>query len=415
MSLSKSNYYAMLIKTLSKYNLTLNEHKENPYLLFSRDAKFRQWIYSKYPTPGDFTWYNKPLNWLHLIKDFDEDLLYTEEPTQTWHKAFTNYFHSIKTPDTLAVKKQKTEHKSSSEPDSQPSSSKRENEDTLEEPPPKKVDNTEKSTLNESSGAKRKGESDGNPNPAKQDKVTSIATSLKTQTARANTTEGTADKLQTVGNIPGGTSEVQQQQQETQGNDAQLQTNRGNDHNQRGTLQGEAGNIKVQKPLERYGIIKVNMSTFNENSSRNNKIFIFKLETSNDANKLMSLLNETYSSGIIFSTTVEVTASDSKELVKYYLIGWKLSFNLGFTKLYQQLGRNHGRTVVYLRDLGNTSIDDDEAVNTLMSESFKIRYINDTQLFTLAEHVETENKKREQNNNFNISHNSRKRKLPLFD
>lgn len=416
MSESKSRYYALLSKTLKKYNLTINDYKKNPYVLFERDAGFRQYVYNKFSPPGDFTWFGKSMHWLELIKDFDEDLLYTEDTTGTWSSSFSNYFHSIKTADTLQSKKQKTEHISSDAKDSQPSTSKREPESELNNPSSKKQMLDESRVTNKGgidiTNNKRPSESADNPNPAKKSSTTNVANkSLKAQASRPSTD----DKLQTVGNIPGGTSEVNQQQQENTNNDFQIQTNRGNDHNQRGTLQGEAGNLKVQKALEKYGIVKVNMSHF-ENNSRNNKIFIFKVDSSTDANKLMRLLNETYTSGQIFSTTIEIcTDSATNTLTKFYLIGWKLYFNLGFTKLYSQLGRNHGKTVVYLRELGNINIEEEEEVHKLMCTSFQTRFENDTQLLTLAEHVEVENKKREQSSSYTQNTNNRKRKLPLFD
>lgn len=367
MSSSNAKYYSMLIKSLKQYGISLDEHKKNPSLYFMKDAKFRQYVYDKFDYNKEFTWYQKPLIWKDLLQNNNLDNFMIEN--SNWYSST-----SEQNPD----KRRKIDT---------------EGED-LEELPEIPSPSTETSTKQ----TKRPIE-DSIEVPPKKNK------SLREETQTQNTvsTQNTVDK------IPGGTSEVQQQVQQ---GSKQLQTPRGTLQNQRGTLQGEAGNIKVQKPLERYGIVKVTKFKNMSYDNKVNNIIIFASEDSKLMNLLMSLMDETYPSGNIYSTKY----TDEECNINYLLVGWHLNFNIGYTKLYEKLGLKFSKIICYKKSFNHKSYSSDEEVHSFLIGSFAVRNECKTQLSTLAEavHAEQELKAQVASNNDSNRYN-RKRKLPLFD
>lgn len=72
----KLNYFAMMTRTLNNYNISWQEHKNNPALLYNADAGFRKYVQKNFKYKEDFMWYNKKLNWSKLPglnHEFDHD------------------------------------------------------------------------------------------------------------------------------------------------------------------------------------------------------------------------------------------------------------------------------------------------------------------------------------------------------
>jgi hypothetical protein len=392
---NKSTYYAILQKTLNKYQLTMDEYKKNPMVLFVKDKPYRNYVYKKFDPVKTYKWFGREFKW----HDYSSELNNFDTENDTWYSKLNssvtadNDFHtsnddSVPTtkgedtqeePPPLAVKKQKTHHDEPMQ---------------VEEPP-----------TAESNTGKRPAETQDTLEGEPKSKVTNVAKSLGEQARKFS---AVAQAQETIQKIPGGTSEVNQQPQTDL---FQLQNNRGTDQNQRGTLQGEAGNLKVQKPLERYGIVKV----YNMNSYKNYKItklLIFVLECKVKSNALVELMDETYDSGTIYSTKY-TNENNNKE---YYIIGWKLNFNIGFITLAEKLGTRYNATIVYTKNINFDNYNTDEEIETLMRNSYRVRSDNDTQLYTLAENCQFEHKKKTEASQYNQNNsNNRKRKLPVFD
>lgn len=362
--MSKSRYYSVLKKTLSTYNIKLEDYKQNPSKYFQLNASFRNYVYGKFVFNQEFTWFGNKLKWSNIL---DEDIIakFSNE---------NNDWYSSSSSTDIPDKRQKLD----------------ETGEDLEELP----------STSENKEVKTNSNKRTNPEKIEDtavDSKKSKPTSILKQTQQKNT----AEAANTIQQIPGGTSEVQQGQT----GEKQIQTPSGTAQNQRGTLQGESGNIKIQKPLERYGIVKVNMSY----NSKVNFLIIFAYEDASIMNSLMELMDETYANGIIYATKTEVNS------INYMLVGWHLNFNIGYIKLFEKLGSRFTKVLSYKKPFNKAQYETDEDVHKFMTASFRVRKENNTQLYTIAENVEQENQKKQTFIKNDDSQFSRKRKLPLFD
>lgn len=374
---SKAQYYARINKTLRQYNITIEEYKANPYVLFERDVSFRNWVYNTFQPNTQFTWYGVKHVWSNLISPNMYNKI--ENENIEWSIALTNSQDFDNDEDLLhtstdaennqpfGTKKQKTSH----EPQT-PTSSKTDTEHTAESSNPV----SEKPTI-DSNKRKSSGEEESTSNKR-----------TASENTRSNTSSGTATTTNLATSIKGTTAEQSKQANPTgevevdQSNQQQLQTVDGNAHNQRGTVQGEAGNLKIQKRLEQYGIIKVNMNYINKSIS---KIFIFVSDSKELCNDLIEIMEETYENGEVF--THKINIDDENIIAKLrgfeYIIAWKLPFNISYPTLASKLGNRYSKLITFTKN-----ITDFENISQILETSVIVRFKNDTQLSTLAEAVE---------------------------
>lgn len=370
--INKSAYYARLSKTLKKHDISIEDYKASPYTLFAVDYNFRSWIYSKFSPTTDFTWYGNKLNWANLITP--EMYSKIENENLQWSLKLQHSKEFDSDEDDLFL---------SANADSEvPSAPKKAKITPTEQEAPtsSQKDATDSTSVQDpvpgtsgsmSSSNKRKPEESSGSQPKKvAAENTAAGVSNLASKINAGTTEGGTQAN------PSGEGEVDQNK------DQQLQTPRGNAHNERGTLQGEAGNLKIQKPLEKYGIVKVRMS-FNKHIT---KVFIFLLNDKDLSNDLVEMMEETYESGEVFTHKIDLDVySDIKEKLNglAYIVAWKLPFNIGYPKIISVLGNRYGRVLTFTKNIDNI-----ENINEILEHSLVVRVKNDVKLFTLAEAVE---------------------------
>lgn len=385
MSSSKSSYYAKIIKTCAIHNIDFKEHKKNPALLFEKDPKFRQYVYGHFQPNVPCTWYNRKFTFAdHIPRSMYSKI---QRENLDWYNALTEYSTIL------------------DENEDDLFSNLDVNESTDNEEPPSKKEKLEKGASTETFTKNTSAD------------TSSSASSVPTQSTatagikRTNTEEvGSAAKKVAVGgttNIattintkqisdvqsnPTGKGEVDQNAAQQQ-----IQTNSGNAPNQRGTVTGEAGNLKIQKPLFKFGISKVNTTLLNEMSSNteNNRVFIFLTDDKELANDLIELMDDTYDNTKIYVNNVSDKDKSMLECLNgnRYIIGWKLSFNIGYPCLSERLGPKYNSLITFTK---NIEEDDLEKIQKIMLQSALIRFKNNTQLLTLAEaaHRAQENQKR---------------------
>lgn len=363
--ISKSSYYAKIIKTLKKYDISLENFKHNPIELFKVDYSFRNWVYSRFPNANsDFTWYGNKYNWAKVIPSELYGQIENENLNWSIQLQHNNDFDNdeddlflqanAETSVLPSTKKQET----SSEQETSKSS------ENLPTDSTKSTNSVPEKSMSSASGQKRKDPptdlslKETDPKVAKNTEagISNVASSIA-----SNTTSKTTQAQ------PTGEGEVDQTK------DQQLQTPSGNAHNQRGTVQGEAGNLKIQKQLERYGIVKV-MSSFHKHID---KVFIFLLHDKELSNDLIEIMEETYENGAIFPHQIEY-----KEQT-LYIVAWKLPFNIGFPKLLTVLGIRYSKTLIFTKN-----INDETNIEKTLEHAVLVRLKNDVKLFNLAETVE---------------------------
>lgn len=407
---SKSNkreFYARIIKTLKKYNLTLDQYIADPALLFINDSKFRQHVYKTFKPHQEIYWYNKKYTFSeHIPKNVYDSI--KRENIEWYNQLINNSAELDDNEDDLF-------EEILSDAEGEPASKKSKTEDTA-----KSKEKEESKTNSEAKTAPKDTEKSGTHSEVSTNNV-STKSEATAGVKRTNTeTVGSAAKKVAVGGTTNEATPINQQQvtnpqSSTLGKgevdqdqaQQQIQTDTGNAPNQRGTVQGEAGSLKVQKTLLKYGISKVNHTLLNK-MNNSNKVFIFIVEDKALANDLLELMEETYDNAI---TYVVNTANEDKKYLDVfkthkYIIGWRLNFNVGYPRLLEQLGTRYSHLITFTKNLA-----DDEEIEKNILTSVLVRFKNNTQLLTLSELVDQaqENYKK-YNNNSNAN-----RKKARFD
>lgn len=222
-------YYILISKKLALHNISWAEHKKSPMALIRADQGFRHWftLNSGINFTGEFTWYNHRVNIYHDLLELAAEIDDVEFRTAVTG----NPGHSAgETPSTS----QQREH--------QPSGSKRSGGPTESEHPSKlKVVEQSRPQTPEKTIPKQ-----DSPNvPVKRP-------------ANSKPDGGSAKRklaLDTGINTQAGTPT--QDAQTVQGSGHQVDTPQGPELNTKGTLQGEAGNRKIQQTKGPIGKSKV--------------------------------------------------------------------------------------------------------------------------------------------------------------
>ena len=366
----KGPYYKRINWLLDKYQLDLIDFKNDPSILFVKDRGFRNYVYQTFKPFKQITWFNKPFVWGNAIpQDFYDTI---ESENMDWYLSLTNqieHFADDDEDDLFNIDNASTSTESSTTTEkSESTTTSTKGISASQVSTPGAVPKSFKSKKNKAVDQGRK----SNSKKAKSSKggastTTNVATKIK----------GTASEGKRVAtqSNPTGVPEVDQG-----GNAQQLQTSSGNAHNERGTVQGEAGNLKIQKPLERFGIIKVNLTKMNRYVS--SKVYIFVTKDKELANDLVEIMEEAYDSGDIIIHEIK---NNDEYLDGYkYIIAWKLPFNISYPTLALKLGSRYNHVKTFTKNFDVFSDDCKE----LLEKSVCVRFKNDVQIYSLSEAVD---------------------------
>lgn len=73
--MSKRLHYRIISSKLRRFNLTWNDYKKSPHMLFQVDKEFQKWWIYKFNYDQDITWYTNPYNLsFHVSEEFLLDL-----------------------------------------------------------------------------------------------------------------------------------------------------------------------------------------------------------------------------------------------------------------------------------------------------------------------------------------------------
>lgn len=218
-------------------------------------------------------------------------------------------------------------------------------------------------------GTKRAPESEPSPSTSKKSKEDGSAAKRKLEDPND---ESSAGKKQLTGVTPAKEAAGTTQQAQpiagkpTGGPDAtgtqpmQVDEPAGNSHNTKGTVQGESGTRKIQKPRGAvFGLIQVNMAdetSKNQYNARNYQktcnhyICVFKkVET---AEKLFRIINITWQNIAIVNFKWE----------EYFVVAFELRFNIKWSTLKDKLGSPIQTTKYMYKKILNSNFDDEEAL-----------------------------------------------------
>lgn len=380
MSNIKNTYYAKLSKSLKKYNLSIQDFKNNPIEYFVRDNLFRQHVYSKFNPVQRYTWYNKPFRWVdHIPKTFYNQI---ENENFNWYITLTSFDSNnpdydeddLSLTDTTNENEEPPTKKSKDDNNNAETTNTSSSSMSTTSNKQKSTDPISTKSTTDTSGIKRPAEEENGSDPKqpKTDQTTNLATKIIPGSSATSPQSN-----------PTGKGEVDQSAKQ------QLQTNTGNAPNQRGTVQGEAGNLKIQKPLERYGISKVIRNNMTFNDKRNKTVFVFVLECKELANDLIELMDETYKDTIIYGYTI--THNDEKVLDLLhnhkYVVTWNLPFNVGFARLGEKLGTRYNKAIVFSNNYNDLDMNNEEDVIKATQNSIIVRFKNHTQISNFAEMI----------------------------
>lgn len=187
---------------------------------------------------------------------------------------------------------------------------------------------------------------------------------------------------------PTGSQQVDQQQ---------IQSNKGNLPNEKGSVQGEAGSRKVQKPLYHFGYIKVNMSD-NKNFKLNNKFFCFLFECKERASKSSELMQITYPSGEINGFKFTYSDKHEEEDLVYFVIIWRLPFNIGMSKIAEKLGNKILCVKVVTLIIMPNDLETRD-LKTIVTSRLNCMLENDVRILSVADEVNSEQERKKNYSN----------------
>lgn len=267
------------------------------------------------------------------------------------------------------------------------------NEDThdsdYDEPPPAK-----KPKPNES-----KAGSSGNN---KSKPSTSTTTTSKTPTTtRINPTTSTPQKSKptssTENNANTSTSHIRNLSEEISPtaeatpvtgdtNKQQVETPRGPEHNTKGTLQGESGNRKIQKPIIRYGVIKVNMSE---------QTYIFCFQSKDDTDNCCDVLDMHWPNIKILCYSEkfnDISNHDFAVSTEYFICCVQLGFRINWTTLKSKLGEKILTDIKYFqRQTIKESMDHPDEFKSIITGNLKVCFRNKIPSIDFNVEIEKEN------------------------
>lgn len=320
--MAPKSWYNWLSRQLAKYNLTVNDFKENPYQAYIKSPEIRAWMNKTFTEQ-----YNKklPVKWFNKILNFHD--IFTDEEWNLAGNTSTIPKEDIEDiaeegdplPDNAQEltpsKRQKTTH----EPQAGPSRSNK--------------PNTSKTTTKHTASTAT------DTTPQKKQRINPTNTlKPKTATKQGPSPDQTAQVKKTLG-FQETDSTTTEAQPVTGSSEQQVDTPAGPDHNTKGTLQGESGNRKIQKPQIRYGVIQVNIDMSEQS-------YIFLFEEKDQADNCCDVFEMHWSNCKILCTTINIEKHSDKT---YCLVVIQLGFKINWSTLLDKIGSKIIKDIYYFQ------------------------------------------------------------------
>lgn len=377
-------YWSMINKLVKKYNLTLNDFKTDPVKLYAVSPEYRSWLHKSIKEPSRMRLANnKDYDMLtaianHPDKERLKKIMFTEAPKE-WYdervelasveeqRALFEEFNSDWPMEEIEPSTSSVTDTNTKKPSSTTSEQSSSNKRPAEEPIP---GHPIKATIVDQKGTKRQSKVDEHfdakkPN-VQRGKTTKHQDSTQVEQKKATSLTGTTTSQEPTQSNPTGSQQVD--------------TPSGPAHNQGGTVQGEAGNRKVQKPERRFGLIEV-MAT------KNTKTFVFGFKTPENAEAFLKLLNIIYPNQQVF--TYKYTEQLSPCTRDVFFVLMKLSFNIGYTTLKNKVGTTLDNLIYFWHHTINW-IDDHDEMKKIAHEFIDLHVVNKVKSLVWEEIMEAE-------------------------
>lgn len=182
----------------------------------------------------------------------------------------------------------------------------------------------------------------------------------------------------------------------------QIQTEAGNDINERGTLVGESGNRKVQKEIH-WNKQKV---------SDMSKAFVIGFTKKETPAILAELVDIHYGHTKYQLNSFMLSVKDGQMIEHtFYWIVLKLGFNMSMETLASKFGKPIQAAKYFINRNIDGNIEEDEELITRLKHSLQVMFENDAGMTSFADLLEVEKKRKAYQANSNSGEPSKKRKL----
>lgn len=163
----------------------------------------------------------------------------------------------------------------------------------------------------------------------------------------------------------------------------QVQNPSGNDHNERGTLVGEAGNRKIQKKQVHWGKIQVS------NMTSSNRLFLIGYTTEKGCLDFIGLLDFIYENAETYLLKTECPDID-KEIITTYWVILNLGFNIGYKTLKEKFGKSILDSVYLIQKNTNIPWGEEDTLIEYLKNGLTKCFANNSNLTTFNDLLEKE-------------------------
>lgn len=178
----------------------------------------------------------------------------------------------------------------------------------------------------------------------------------------------------------------------------QVETSRGPEHNTKGTLQGESGNRKIQKPQKRYGIIKVIMA---------DHTYIFLFNDKDATENCSDIFEMSWPSTKIFCTSINIKIAEKED--HYFLCAIQLGFRINWSTLYKRIGSKVFDDCTYLqRQIIKENMDNIDDFKLKIQGNLNVCFRNNIPSINITDEIEKETTFKTKQNNQDFASTSKR-------
>lgn len=164
----------------------------------------------------------------------------------------------------------------------------------------------------------------------------------------------------------------------------QVDTPSGPDHNTKGTLQGESGNRKIQKPQKRYGVIQVNttnLDTMTEHS------YIFLFLEKEQADNCCDVFEMLWSNCKIVCQSINL----EKREKPFFLVVIQLGFKINWSTLIDKIGSKIIDDIYYFqRQMIHENINNVDSFLDIVKRNLEVCFRNNVHSLDIHKEAEKE-------------------------
>lgn len=262
------------------------------------------------------------------------------------------------------------------------------NVDIPDEPPAKKSKGdpdpkpgTSKSEKPSTSKEEKTSSTTDTETPAKRQRINPVTETPQKSTTTGATTENQANQAKKNLGESLGVEATSEAQSITGTSEQQVETTRGPEHNTKGTLQGESGNRKIQKPRITYGIIQVNMTE---------QTYIFLFLNKEDTDNCCDVFEMHWANSKMLCSEINIKTYIGEEKC-VFLCAIQLGFRINWSTLKDRLGVKILDDIYYFqRQTIHGDINDIDLFVDKIKKTLQVCFKNNIQSLDIHKEAEKE-------------------------